>query len=135
MSDKSTEKKEDKKLAKDTKKVKDDKKGSTKSKKASAKSSDKKSFNNPFKSVKKLYTEQMSEIKKISWPAPQETTKNALITLGAIIVVGLFIWALDFGLSKAREVAFNKIPEWSIFNKADTTSDSDLIVTQSDSAE
>lgn len=115
MSDKST-KKDDKKLAKDTKGKKD-------VKKSSAKDSSKKSFN-PIKSAGKYFRELKSEIKKISWPTAKDTTKNMAVTLVAILVVGVFIWVLDFGLSSLRDVALEKIPEWSIFS--DDVSDSDI---------
>ncbi|MDD6396039.1 MAG: preprotein translocase subunit SecE [Firmicutes bacterium] len=124
MSDKSTKKKDDKKLAKDTKGKKD-------VKKSAAKDSSKKSLN-PIKSVGKFVREYKSEIKKISWPTVKDTTKNTAITLAAILVVGVFIWALDFGLSSLRDLAFEKIPEWSIFS--DDVSDSDVDVSDSDSA-
>ncbi len=129
MSDKSTKKKDDKKLAKDTKGKKD-------VKKSVAKDSSKKSFN-PIKSIGKFVREYKSEIKKISWPSAKDTTKNTAITLAAIIIVGVFIWVLDFGLSSLRDLAFEKIPEWSIFS--DDVSDSDIAdgvdVSNSDLAE
>lgn len=141
MSDKST-KKDDKKLAKDagTKNAKNAAKKDTKSKnakKASAKDASKKT--NPFKAFGKFIREYRSELKKISWPTAKDTTKNALITLAAILIVGVFIWALDYGLSQLRDVAIKKIPEWSVSSESaqDTpvTSDSSLIVSVGDTAE
>lgn len=141
MSDKST-KKDDKKLAKDagTKNAKNTAKKDTKSKnakKASAKDASKKT--NPFKAFGKFIREYRSELKKISWPTAKDTTKNALITLAAILIVGVFIWALDYGLSQLRDVAIKKIPEWSVSSEPaqDTpvTSDSSLIVSVGDTAE
>lgn len=44
--------------------------------------------------------ECVGEIKKITWTSPKATTRNFLIVVGVIIVVGLFIFALDFGLFK-----------------------------------
>lgn len=134
MSDKSTKNKDAKKLVKDT-----GKKTAVKNvKKSSSKDSSKKSFN-PFKSFGKFLREYRSELKKISWPSAKDTTKNALITLAAILIVGIFIWALDYGLSTLRDVAINKIPEWSASDDAaddtPTTSDSNLIVSGGDSAE
>lgn len=130
MSEKSTRKKDDKKLAKDTK----DKKNV---KKSSAKDSPRKSFN-PIKSIGKFFREYKSEIKKISWPSAKDTTKNTLVTLAAILIVGVFIWILDFGLSSLRDVALEKIPEWSIFSDDVSDSDissNDLSVSNSDSVE
>jgi len=40
----------------------------------------------------------IGELKKITWPTPAQTTKNFLIVLVAIIISGLFIYALDRGL-------------------------------------
>lgn len=40
----------------------------------------------------------VGEIKKITWTSPKTTTRNFLIVLLVIIVVGLFIFALDRGL-------------------------------------
>lgn len=130
MSDKSTKKKDDKKLAKDT--------GKKDAKKSGAKASSAKKTN-PFKAFGKFLREYRSELKKISWPTPKDTTKNALITLAAILIVGIFIWILDYGLSSLRDVALKKIPEWSVSSQvednADTpiTSDSSLIVSTGDS--
>lgn len=135
MSDKSTKKKDDKKLAKDTGKKAAEKKNA---KKSSAKDSSKTSFH-PFKSIGKFVREYRSEIKKISWPSAKDTTKNALITLAAILIVGIFIWILDYGLSSLRDVAIKKIPEWSVSSQTEDetplTSDSSLIVSGGDSAE
>lgn len=139
MSGKSTNKKDDKKLAKDSgKKAAAKDTGKKNAKKSSAKDSSKKSFH-PFKSLGKFIREYRSEMKKISWPTPKDTTKNALITLAAILIVGIFIWILDYGLSSLRDVAIKKIPEWSVSSDAEEempiTSDSSLIVSGSDSAE
>ena len=131
MSDKSTKKKDDKKLAKDT--------GRKTAKKSSAKDSSKKPFH-PVKSAGKFIREYRSELKKISWPNAKDTTKNALITLGAIFVVGVFIWALDFGLSQLRDLGLKKIPELAAsVQQSEEVSDSDagdsLVVTDGDAAE
>ncbi len=40
------------------------------------------------------------ELKKITWPTPKQTTKNFLIVLVVILVMGLFIFGLDQGLYK-----------------------------------
>ncbi len=40
-----------------------------------------------------------SEIKKIVWPGPHDVVKNTLVVIAVCVIVGLFIWATDFGLS------------------------------------
>lgn len=51
-----------------------------------------------FKNIFNYLRSCVGEIKKITWTSPKTTTKNFLIVLGVIIVVGLFIFALDRGL-------------------------------------
>lgn len=136
MSEKST-RKDGKKSVRDG--VKSAAKKDTKSKnvkKSSAKDASKK---NPFKAFGKFVREYRSELRKISWPTAKDTTKNALITMAAILIVGVFIWVLDYGLSNLRDVVIKKIPEWSVSSEPsqDTpvTSDSSLIVSVADTAE
>jgi len=75
--------------------------------KAAAKKQDvKKSGNKPannkkpnvFKRLWKYLIACKGELKKITWPTPRQTTKNFFIVLVVIIIMGLFIFALDRGL-------------------------------------
>ena len=50
-----------------------------------------------FKKIAKYFRECRSEIKKIVWPTPKATFKNVGIVLSVLLVVGLFVWALDTG--------------------------------------
>ena len=50
-----------------------------------------------FKRIAKYFRECRSEIKKIVWPTPKATFKNVGIVLSVLLVVGLFVWALDTG--------------------------------------
>jgi len=137
MSDKST-RKDDKKSVKDGAKSVAKKDVKFKNvKKSSAKDASKKT--NPFKAFGKFVREYRSELRKISWPTAKDTTKNALITMAAILIVGVFIWVLDYGLSNLRDVVIKKIPEWSVSSEpaqeSPVTSDSSLIVSVGDTAE
>ena len=53
---------------------------------------------NVFKRLWKYLVACKGELKKITWPTPQQTTKNFFIVLVTIIIMGLFIFALDRGL-------------------------------------
>ena len=53
---------------------------------------------NVFKRLWKYLVACKGELKKITWPTPKQTTKNFLIVLVVILVMGLFIFALDRGL-------------------------------------
>lgn len=51
-----------------------------------------------------FFKDYKSEIKKIVWPGIKEVLKNTLIVLIMCLIVGAFIWLLDFGLGKLLEV-------------------------------
>ena len=46
--------------------------------------------------TKKFFRELRSELKKVVWSTPQQVLKNALIVVGCVLVVGVFIWLFDF---------------------------------------
>ena len=53
---------------------------------------------NVFKRLWKYLVACKGELKKITWPTPRQTTKNFFIVLAVIVIMGLFIFALDRGL-------------------------------------
>lgn len=53
-----------------------------------------------FSRISKFFREIKSEIKKITWPAIPSVFKGMGVTLAVIVVVGAFVFALDFGLNK-----------------------------------
>lgn len=68
-------------------------------KKANAKKSAKSNKKpNAFKRLIKYLNACRGELKKITWPSAKQTTKNFGIVIAVIVVVGLFIFALDQGL-------------------------------------
>ena len=69
-------------------------------KKDSKKQSKKSNKPNLFKGLIKYLNSCKGELKKITWPTPKQTTKNFGIVIAVIIIVGLFIFGLDFGLHK-----------------------------------
>ncbi len=44
----------------------------------------------------KYFRELRSELKKVVWPTPEQTMKNALMVVACCIAVGVFIWLFDF---------------------------------------
>lgn len=86
------------------KKVDEQKKTSSKKSESSAKTDKKSSDKKPsekkpsvFAKISKYFRECKSEIKKIVWPTPNATFRNMGIVLVVLIVLGLFIYALDTG--------------------------------------
>lgn len=45
-----------------------------------------------------------SEIKKIVWPGSKDVLKNTVIVLIMCLIIGAFIWLLDFGLGQLLEL-------------------------------
>lgn len=72
----------------------------TTDKKAADKKATKKKDKKPniFARIAKYFRECKAEIKKITWPAPKSVFKNFGVVLVIMIVMGLFIFALDQGL-------------------------------------
>ena len=48
----------------------------------------------------RFFRDYKSEIKKIVWPGPKDVVKNTVIVLLMCLVVGILIWAIDYGLGQ-----------------------------------
>ena len=57
-----------------------------------------------FKRIVLFFRDYKSEVKKIVWPNIKEVLKNTGIVLIMCLLIGIFIWLLDFGLGKALEL-------------------------------
>ena len=55
---------------------------------------------NVLGTVGQFFRECKSEIKKIMWPAPKSVFRNMGVVLVMIVLIGLFVFALDTGLLK-----------------------------------
>ncbi len=80
-----------------------DKKQDTAKKAVEKKAADKKpakKSNKPsaFKRLVKYLSACKGELKKITWPSVSQTTRNFGVVMAVIIVMGIFIFALDQGL-------------------------------------
>ena len=53
-------------------------------------------FKRTWGKTTKFFRELRSELKKVVWPTAQQVLKNALIVVGCVLVVGVFIWLFDF---------------------------------------
>ena len=45
--------------------------------------------------VCKYFRELRSELKKVVWSTPKQVLKNALIVVGCVVFVGVFVWLFD----------------------------------------
>lgn len=51
-----------------------------------------------FNAIGKFFKDCKSEIKKVVWPTKEAVTRNTLVVLAVIIIIGLFVFGLDTGL-------------------------------------
>ena len=56
------------------------------------------------KRVVLFFRDYKSEVKKIVWPNWKDVIKNTVIVLIMCLIIGVFIWLLDFGLGKLLEL-------------------------------
>lgn len=56
--------------------------------------------------VVKFLKDYKGEIKKIVWPGPRAVVKNTIIVLIICLIVGAFIWAVDFGLGALLDLIY-----------------------------
>ena len=57
-----------------------------------------------LKRVVLFFRDYKSEVKKIVWPGIKDVLKNTGIVLIMCLLIGIFIWVLDFGLGKLLEL-------------------------------
>lgn len=53
---------------------------------------------NPFRKIGIFYGETVQELKKSSWPTRKELRDMTIVTIVAIIALGIFITVADFAL-------------------------------------
>lgn len=85
----------------------DEKKAKKTAKEKAGKDDKKKSTKNPFKAIASFFKSVRSEGKKVVWPKAAEVWKNTLVVLVVIIIVGLAIYAIDFGLTTGMKAIKN----------------------------
>ena len=56
------------------------------------------------KRVVRFFRDYKSETKKIVWPGPKDVVKSTLVVIVMCLLVGVLIWAVDFGLGKLLDV-------------------------------
>ncbi len=80
-----------------------------KASKASSKKSDKsksekdKGEKTAGKKVKNFFKDFRGEVKKVTWNSKEDTMKSTAVVLLVVLIVGIGIWIVDFGLTSLRE--------------------------------
>ena len=52
-------------------------------------------FKRAWGAICRYFRELKSELKKVVWPTPKQVTKNTLIVIASVLIVGAFIWVYD----------------------------------------
>ena len=60
-----------------------------------------------FRKIAKFFRDCKGEVKKIVWPTPKAVFKNTGIVLVTILILGLFVFALDTGFMKLLSLVMN----------------------------
>ena len=90
----------------------------------SAKKDGKDSKGGFFSRVGKFFKEYRSELKKISWPTFSEVVKNTLITLAVVLMVGIVVWLVDWGVGTLRDTFITKAEKTDL---SELTSKTDVL--------
>ncbi len=53
-------------------------------------------FKRFFGAIARYFRELRSELKKVVWPTPKQVLKNTMIVLACVLIIGIFIWMLDW---------------------------------------
>lgn len=55
------------------------------------------------KKVKTFFKDFRGEVKKVTWNSREDTMKSTAVVLLVVLIVGIGIWLVDFGLTSLRE--------------------------------
>jgi len=51
-----------------------------------------------------FFSESFAELKKVRWPSRKELTSYTLVVLFTIVLVTIYFWVLDIGISELVEL-------------------------------
>lgn len=64
-----------------------------------------------FKRIGGFFKEvRIEAFKRIIWPTPNQVLNNTIVVIVTVVVVGVFVWLLDFLFVNALDFALNKLP-------------------------
>ncbi|MFB9329537.1 MULTISPECIES: preprotein translocase subunit SecE [Paenibacillus] len=57
-----------------------------------------------FGSTFSFFSDSYAELKKVRWPSRKELTSYTLVVLFTIVVITVYFWVLDIGISELVEL-------------------------------
>ena len=65
-----------------------------------------------FKRIVGFFKEvKVETFKRIIWPTPKQTLNNTIVVLVTVLVVGVFVWLLDYLFTNGLQFALNNLPD------------------------
>ena len=77
----------------------------TSSKKADKKPKDKKKKSSG-KKISHFFKDLRGEFKKVVWPSKKQVKNNTVVAITFMLVCGIFLWVIDFGLATLVNLVF-----------------------------
>ena len=66
-----------------------------------------------FGSTFSFFTDSWAELKKVRWPNRKELTSYTIVVLVTIMVVTIYFWVLDIGISvSGRTDCLRRVQRW-----------------------
>lgn len=57
-----------------------------------------------FGSFFSFFADSWSELKKVRWPGRKELTSYTIVVLVTILIIGIYFWVVDIGISRLLEL-------------------------------
>ncbi len=70
---------------------------------ADSKKNEKKAVKKP-NAIQKWWRETVGELRKVTWPTKEEAWKMTKVVIVVVVLMGIFLGAVDFGFSKLVEL-------------------------------
>ncbi|MDR2647989.1 MAG: preprotein translocase subunit SecE [Oscillospiraceae bacterium] len=80
------------------------------------------------KKFRKFWRDFFGEIKKIVWPDFKTVMKSTGLVLATVLIIGIFVWILDFGLTQGVRALKNAAEATSPATTQDATAETTLAV-------
>jgi len=56
---------------------------------------------NPIHSIREVYRDTISELRKCTWPTRSELTESTIVVIASVLIVAVFVAVMDYALRVA----------------------------------
>ena len=61
-----------------------------------------------IRELRSFLGEVKAELKKVTWPSPQEVRSTTIVVVATTFFFGFYLWGLDLAFSRALSLAFKR---------------------------